>query len=672
MRTGRIFTLVAALMLVIIPVARAVDDKVTLDFANADIESVVKAVSQISGRNFLVDPRVKGTVNVVSGKPVPRELAYQILVSALRLQGFAVVEQDGIARIVPESDAKVQAGPVGRPGHSSGHVITQVFQIRYESATQLVNAIKPLVANNNAISTVPGNNALIITDYADNLRRIEKIIEALDVPADDEPEVIPVRHASAVDIANTLNRLFAEGASIGSPVGVADVSQRLIIVADGRTNSLILRSGNPGRKARVRSLLSTLDQPTAVKGNIHVVPIRYAEATRIAQTVRAILSGEAPAPSVVSPPPSAQPASGSGAGLSPMSASLSSSGQAMGIASGSIVQADAATNSLIITAPEPIYKNLRYVIDQLDRRRAQVLIEAIVAELSADKASEFGIQWQNVSGGNSARLVGGTNFGSGGKNIIGVLENAAKAPVTGTLGLPPGLNVGVIKGISNGVPVIPAMLRVLETDNNANILSTPSIMTLDNEEAKIIIGQNVPFITGSYAQSATATTPTPFQTYERKDVGISLKVRPQITEGGVVRIQIYQEASSVQPNSVSNAAGPITNKRALESSVLVDDGNIIVLGGLIDDSFGTGEDKVPILGDIPLFGSLFRYETRKRTKTNLMVFLRPTIVREPSDYQSLTSNRYGEIGTAQKQFEESRRIWYGDSVSPRVPMLLPK
>lgn len=647
--------------------AMAADDKVTLDFANADVESVVKAVSQLSGRNFLIDPRVKGIVNVVSGKPVPRDLAYQILVSALRLQGFAVIEQDGIAKIVPESDAKVQAGPVGKPSHASGQVITQVFQIRHESAQQLVNAIKPLVANNNSISTVPGNNVLIITDYADNIRRIEKIIEALDVPVNDEPEIIPVRHASAVDIAGLLNRLFAEGA--GSPGGATDVSQRLILVADGRTNSLILRSGNPARKARVRSLLQTLDQPTAVQGNIHVVPIRHAEATRIAQTVRAILGGETASSAVTPSSSSAQTAAGSGAGLSPMSVPLSPAGQVSGIVSGSIVQADAATNSLIITAPDPIYKNLRHVIDQLDRRRPQVLIEAIVAELSADKASEFGIQWQNVSGGNSARLVGGTNFGSGGKNIVGVLENAAKAPVTGTLGLPPGLNVGVIKGISNGVPVIPAMLRVLETDNNANILSTPSIMTLDNEEAKIIIGQNVPFITGSYAQSATATTPTPFQTYERKDVGISLKVRPQITEGGVVRIQIYQEASSVQPNSVSNAAGPITNKRALESSVLVDDGSIIVLGGLIDDNFGTGEDKVPILGDIPLFGGLFRYETRKRTKTNLMVFLRPTIVRDPADYHSLTSHRYGEIGTAQKNFEDNRRAWYGDTVAPRVPPL---
>jgi general secretion pathway protein D len=307
-----------------------------------------------------------------------------------------------------------------------------------------------------------------------------------------------------------------------------------------------------------------------------------------------------------------------------------------------MIQADPATNSILINAPDSIYNNLRAALDKLDVRRAQVYVEALIAEMTADKAAEFGVQWQSLTGASgasdSARAFGGTNFGTTGQNILGIAANPATAGR--------GLNVGVVKGTVNipGVGEIlnlSLLIRALETDNNANILSTPTLLTLDNEEARIVIGQNVPFITGQYALSGAATTPTPFQTIERRDVGLTLRVRPQISEGGTVRLQIYQEVSRVE--DTTNPAGVITNKRAVESMVLVDDGQIVVIGGLIQDSLRDSVEKVPVLGDIPLLGQLFTYNSRQRVKTNLMVFLRPTVLRDAPRAKSLTDERYDYI-----------------------------
>ena len=314
-----------------------------------------------------------------------------------------------------------------------------------------------------------------------------------------------------------------------------------------------------------------------------------------------------------------------------------------------MIQADPATNSIIITAPDAIYNNLRAALDKLDVRRAQVYVEALIVEVTADKAAEFGIQWQSLAARKTSgtNAFGGTNFGGPGQNILGIAANPATAGR--------GLNLGVI----NGTVKIPGvgeilnlnlLVRALESDSNANILSTPTLLTLDNEEARIIIGQNVPFITGAYAVTGAATTPTPFQTIERRDVGLTLRVTPQISEGGTVRLQIYQEVSSVVDTMLPNPAGVITNKRAVESTVLVDDGQIVVLGGLIqDDGAGTTVEKVPLLGDIPLLGALFSYSTRSRTKTNLMVFLRPTVLRDAQRAESLTTDRYDYILGEQQQ-----------------------
>ncbi len=680
---GLISVLLAASLMQPLTSLGADEEKVTLNFVNADIETVTKAVSQITGKNFLLDPRVKGTVNVVSSRPVPQSLAYHFLLSALRMQGFAAVESRGVVRIMPEADAKTHGGPTQtKAGGAAGdQLVTRVFPLRNEAAASLIPVIRPLIAPNNPITANPSNNSIVISDYADNLARLEKIIAALDTPYGEEPQIIPIRHASAIDLANSLNKIYgSDGAGSVSAGAVAgggsDPVQRVTILADTRSNSLIVRSESPVKLAHVRALIGSLDQPTATAGNIHVVYLKNAEAVKVAQTLRAIISGDTGTAAStgltpLSPNPTGQTGSsgtlaGAMAGGSAATSGASQTSTQGGGATGAgFIQADATNNALIITAPEPVYNNLRLVIDMLDKRRAQVLVEALIVELTSDRASELGVQW--LAGGSlsgkDAGAFGGTNFGSGGKNIFGLAEGIAKAKSTGTLGLAPGLNLGLFSNPAG----LGVLVRALENDASANILSTPNLLTLDNEEAKIVIGSNVPFISGQYAATGNSVTATPFQTYDRKDVGLTLKIKPQISEGGLVRLQIYQEASSVQDNTLSNAAGPSTNKRSIETAVVVDDGSTIVIGGLIQDNFGTGEDKVPLLGDIPVIGSFFRYETRKRTKTNLMVFLRPQIIRDAAGYQKLTDDRYDYVIGEQKKSGDGARMMQNEAPAPLLP-----
>jgi general secretion pathway protein D len=656
----------------------AAEEEITLNFVGADIESAIKAIGQVTKRNFVIDPRVKGTINIVSGKPVSLDLAYQVLVSALRLQGFAVVEGRAATKILPDTDARTQGGPLVGKGKAVGdQIMTQVFHIRYESAVQMVGVLKPLVGVNHSISANAVSNTLVVTDAADNLRRLERIIASIDVPHGDDPQIIPLKYASAVEVAGNLNRLFAPvGGNFGAAAGA------LVAMADPRANRVLLRADNPGLLARASTLIAGMDKPESGLGNIRVVYLKHADAPRLAQMLRAILGNDAggaggnaggnaasaalaPSAGGFAPTQSstAQPQAGSFTGAAPPL--LGSAGQTNNAAllPGSMIQADVGSNALIITAPETVFNNLQNVIAMLDRRRAQVHIEALIVELTAERAAEFGIQWQDLSGinGSGAKAIGGTNFGGVGTNILSTAINI------GTAGR--GLNFGIVDGQINipGIGTITnlgLLARFLETEANANILSTPSIMTLDNEEAKIVIGQNLPFVTGSYSTTGNAASVTPFQTYERRDVGLTLKVRPQITEGGVVRVQIYQEASTVQPGTASSVAGPTTNKRSLESSVLVDDGNVIVLGGLIEDSFGNNEEKVPLLGDIPFLRNLFRYENRNRKKTNLMVFLRPRIIRDVVGYQEITEDRYQHLLVGQKkQIQQTPPAW-GDNSGP--------
>jgi len=680
-------------LLALSPLAsHAQGDTVSLNFSNADIDAVIKAIGKISGKNFLIDPRVKGTLNIVTNTPVSRDLSYQILLSALRLQGYTAVEGPGVTKIVPEADAKLHGVPVGKdaPRGRGDSLVTQVFAMRHESATQMLPVVRPLVSPNNTVTAFPSNNVLVVTDYAENVARIARIIESVDV-AQGDVVVLELQHAAAIDLAATLNRLMNDGTSTaGGAANGADASQRVQIVPDARTNSLLVRAENPSRISALRQLVASLDRPGA-GGNIHVVYLKNAEATKVAQTLNAALAGDGGAAAATdaratastsgstasdrtsSPDRMTTSASGLG-GLGGSSgyrtSTTRSSTSAEAPQSGGVVQADPVNNALIILAPEAIYRNLRHVIDLLDRRRAQVYIEALIAEISTEHAAEYGIQWQSANtpgAGNRTTLFGGTNFSSGGQNIIGAAQNIASVGK----GMNFLLGGGTVKVPINGEMVevfnLSLLARFLETDSRANILSTPSLVTLDNETAKIVVGRNLPFVTGQYTNTGGGTTPAnPFQTIERKDVGLTLEVRPQISEGGAVRLDIYQEASAVV-ETLDDSRGPTTNKRSIESSVLVDDGAIIALGGLVQDDYSGGEEKVPVLGDIPFAGSLFRYDTRRRSKTNLVVFLRPVIMRDRDSYAEITNARYDYVIGQQRGAATPGALMRSERTPPELP-----
>lgn len=622
--------------------AALAQQRVTLNFVNSEIEAVARAMADFTGRTFIVDPRVKGTVTLNVEQPLTKEEALAAFTTALRLQNIAVVDAGGVIRIVPEADARVQGGPVqlGAPAARGDEVVTQVFRLNHESAVNIAQLLRPLVASNNPITAYAGNNTIVVTDYAENVRRIARIIAAIDTPAGSEVDVIPLENAIASDVAVLLARLLEQPAQAGAEAG------RVSVLAEPSTNTLLVRATTPARANLVRVLAQKLDQPSAAPGNIHVVYLKNANAANLARTLLGIAPQEAGGLSsqpgfqsqlqtqTGSRPVGTAPArslTGAPAAPTPVSGQLA----------GAQIQADPATNTLIVIAPEAVYRSMRSVIDKLDVRRAQVFIESLIIEVTSDQAAEFGIQWQagvgHLQGSDSSAGFATTNFGSTGQNIIGISQNPA------TIGK--GLAIGVAKGTITlpGVGAITNLqflARALETMSKANILSTPNLLTLDNEEARIVVGQNVPFITGQFVTPASsgAATVNPFQTVERRDVGLTLRVRPQISESGTIKLVIYQEVSSVQDSS--NPAGIITNMRAIETNVLVDDGSIVVLGGLVQDSVSNTTEKVPVLGDIPLIGQLFRFETRRQQKTNLMVFLRPFIVRDDADARGRTVDRY--------------------------------
>ena len=669
-------------------------EPVTLNFANADIEAVARTMATITGRNVVVDPRVKGQLNLVTERAVTPAAAFEQFLAALRLQGYTVVETSGLYKVVPEAEGKLQGSSVrvwqgGAPAAAGGgQIVTQIFKLNFENAANLVPVLRPLISPNNTINVNPGNNSLVITDYADNLARLGRIVAAMDMSNASDVEVIPLKNAIASDLAPLVARLIeggtssAAGATPGAAQGQTDNSFKTTLLADPSSNSLILRAANPARLAQVRSLVQKLDQApapgsSAANGNIHVVYLKNADATKLATTLRAAMAAGGGSGASASASSSTGAPTGNISGLSTATAGTntasasnsgmaSASGGGLGTGGGSLggasstapstggqIQADPATNSLIITAPEPQYRQLRTVIDQLDGRRAQVLVESLIVEVTASKLAEFGIQWQGILGKQGDGTIGviGTNSSQSGANIVNITgalasgSSTAAATALGTLGK--GLNLALAPRI-NGQYYLGALANFLQNSGDANVLSTPNLMTLDNEEARIIIGNNVPFVTGSYAASAGTSTVNPFTTVERKDVGLVLRVRPQISENGTVKMAIYQEVSKIEASTLKDPNGPTTSKRAIESNVVVDDGNIIVIGGLLEDSYSSGEDKVPLFGDIPVVGNLFRSESRSRSKTNLMVFLRPIVVRDNATSNALMMDRYEAIRALQQ------------------------
>ena len=639
---------------------RASREPVTLNFVNADIEAVARTMAAITGRNIVVDPRVKGTITLSTERPVPPQQAYNQFLAALRLSGFTVVDSGGILKLVPEADAKLQSGAVsaGTPA-AGGQIVTQIFRLNYAPAGNMVPILRPLISPNNTINVNPGNNSLVITDYADNLQRIGRIIASLDVSNATDVDVIPLQHSVAADIAPVVQRLVDASGAPGAPgpgpgpAPAGDASFRTTVVAEGRSNSLLVRAANPARLSLVRSLVQKLDQPggRTDSGNIWVVYLKNAEATRLAVTLRAALAAAAPTgPGAVGGGAVAGAAAGpvNVGGASPTAISAAGGNPATaptqptaGVQTGGQIQADPATNALIITAPEPQYRQIRAVIDRLDSRRAQVYVESLIAEVNESKVAEFGIQWQTPLNSTDRGTVGflGTNFRAGsGANLIDLAVRAATGEGNAIPG--PGINFGTVSRIA-GVSILTSIANFLQGHGAGNVLSTPNLLTVDNEEAKIVIGQNVPFVTGQFTNTGgTSGAVNPFQTIERKDVGITLRVRPQISENGTVKMQIFQEVSNVEQSSLTSVTGLITNKRSIESNVIVEDGGIIVLGGLLQDDYVDGEQKVPVLGDVPVLGNLFRTQSRTRTKRNLMVFLRPVVLRDATQSELLSIDRY--------------------------------
>ena len=663
-------------------------EPVTLNFANADIEAVARTMAVLTGRDVVVDPRVKGTISLVTDRAIRPAAAFNQFAAALRLQGFAVVEADGLYKIVPEADAKLQSNAVstsisGNSGAASNQIVTQIFRLNYESPNNLLPVLRPLIPPNNTINVNPGNNSLVITDYADNMRRLARIIAALDVSNASDIEVIPLKHSVATDLVPLLTRLVEGSGSGGAAAGSVDASFRTTLLAEPRSNSLILRAANPARVSLIRTLVDRLDRApvdvgNGAAGNIYVVYLKNADAVLLASTLRAaIASGASSAGGAGGAGGSQLQAGGAIQALSapaanPGGASTQSTtplNNANQPSTGGQIQADPSTNSLIITASEPQYRQLRAVIDKLDGRRAQVMVESLIVEVNADKAAEFGIQWQTAIGGRGAI---GTNSSLAGANILSL----SAATAAGTPAQPStGFNIGLGTRI-NGLNALGLVARFLESNGEGNVLSTPNLLTLDNEEAKIVIGQNVPFVTGQYTNTGSSTsTVSPFQTIERKDVGLTLRVRPQISENGTVKMTIFQEVSSVLASTVNNANGPTTSKRSIESNVLVDDGSIIVIGGLLQDEYSRSTEKVPGLGDVPIFGNLFKSEVRSRKKTNLMVFLRPVVVRDNSGSETLAYDRYDSMRAMQQSTQPDSNVMLRGvseaAVLPPLPPLLP-
>lgn len=615
------------------------DGRHTLNLKDADIQALIATVSEITGKNFIVAPNVQGKITVISARPMKPDEIYDVFLSVLRVHGFAAVPSGSMIKIVPEAMAQQDgSSSIDRSrSPSSDELVTQIVPVKHVSAAELVPILRPLMPQGGQLIAHAASNSLVVSDREGNVKRLVGIIQRIDTTSDAQVEVIPLAHANAAEMARTLTTLADDKTAQAN-------GEATRVFADTRTNSILLAGAKNGR-LKMRALIAHLDTPMSGGGDTQVIYLHYANAkdlVPILQGVAATLSGIAP--------PTAAKAGDAATG---------------GGASPATIQAHVETNSLVISAPPAIYRSLEAVVRQLDIRRNQVLIEAVIAEVSDQTASELGVQWQLPA---SDRIIGGTNFTSNnspGNNILSASRNPT--------GIGNGFNLGYIAStltLRDGSKILGlgALVSALRGDGKSNILSTPSILTLDNQEAEIKVAQEVPFLTGQYTP-ASATTggaiSNPFQTIQRKDVGLILKVKPQINEGDSVRLDIHQEVSSLAP-TVTGAVDLITNKRELTTSVLVKDDSLLVLGGLIDNQLKDNVQKVPALGDIPLLGNLFRYRTNNRTKSDLMVFLHPKILRDPATEAAVSSEKYNYMRTEQLQMRQED--W---PITPRAqrPML---
>lgn len=619
------------------------DGRHTLNLKAADIGVLVQTVSEITGKSFIVDPRVEGRVTVISGRPQSPAEIYETFLSVLRVHGFAAVASGNMIKIVPDAVA-AQDGSIGNGGGGPDALVTRLIPLQNVQAEEVVKLLRPLAPQQATFSANAGNNAILISDRAGNVERLLQLIRRMDTASDAAVEVIPLRHASAAEVARTLTAL--EGTAAAAVQGGPK------LIADERTNSILL-SGDRANRLRLRTLVAHLDTPLDGGENTQVVYLSYAKAqdlVPILESVAATLTRQMPV---------AEGKSGDGRNAT--------------------IQAHAETNALVITAAPAVFRELSAVVRQLDVRRAQVLVEAVIAEVTDELADELGVQWQSTNFDGERGYIGGTNYGGGSGlgSIIGAMQNPLEALAAGN-----GLNLGWIGGrvqIPDGrggtltLLQIGALVKALRGDGRANVLSNPSVVTLDNTEAQFKVVQEVPFITGQYTSTGNNgghSVNNPFQTVERKDVGLILTVTPHINDGDAVRLEIKQEVSALA-RSVSGAVDLITNKRELNTSVLVPDGGLLVLGGLKQEETRESLQGVPGISRVPLLGHLFKSRSAARSKRNLMIFLRPIILRDAITEAAVSSEKYNFLRAEQLRMRANRELRYRGDNQPLLPQLPP-
>lgn len=607
------------------------EGKFTLNFRDMDIDALIQAVSKVTGKNFIVDPRVKARVTVISAQPMSADKLYDVFLSILQVHGFAAVPAGDIIKIVPEINARSEDQPVNPPINSSSgdQMVTEVVRLRFVPAAPLLTVLRQIMPQQAALSVYPNTNALVITDRASNIDRIKKILDQVDQPSVGDVQIVHLKHASATEVVKMLKSLFgasgagAAGQQRGSNAGQGGRIDVPTFAADERTNSVLI-GGDKIARAKMRAVIINLDTPETQTGNTRVFRLKYAKAEDMIKVLKGIdsLTG-----------------SGSKGGKSKTQGNAPDATFS--------ISADKSLNALVVTASPNRMKAIESVIDQLDVRRQQVLVEAVIAEVSNDLTKKLGTQF--VVGGSSGTVPIGISTFNG---LLSTVSSAAATTSGGSIplalasALGDGGNLGIGRVASNGTDFA-LLVSALSANAGNNILSTPSLLTLDNEEASIVVGQNIPIVTGSYAQTGSGTSATnPFQTISREDIGIKLKVTPTISPDGTVRLKIEQEVSSLD-NSVQSSAGLITNKRNVTTTVQVDDGDVVVLGGLIDDSSSNTVQRVPGLGDIPILGNLFRYRSTQATKRNLMVFIRPLIINNRGKLTKFSKEQYRRMRKAQ-------------------------
>jgi len=587
---------------------------ITLNWNDADIRKVVEAVSEVTGKNFIIDPRVTGKVTLLSAQPMSPDAFYEAFLSILQVHNYVAIQSGDLIKILPDATARQFAGPMGT-SQAAGpdDMVTQVIQVKNVGATQLVPILRPLIPQYGHMVAHSGSNMLIISDRAANLARMVSIIRRIDLASDEDIEVVSLQNASATEIVRIMTALTQTQRSDGAPVSTS-------LVADSRTNSVLI-GGDKSDRLRLRTLIAHLDTPLEHGGDTQVRYLRYADAEELSTKLQTHFTNQATA-----------------------AAGLAAAGATTDNVS---VWADVQTNAIVVNAPPKMMRSLMQIVDKLDIRRAQVLVEAIIVEVLIDEQNQLGVSWA-IEGSGANAPIGVTNFPDflGGVVALGTAASAGTVTNPGSL-IGEGVTIGVGRISDSGVSFA-AILHALEGDANTNIISTPSIVTTDNEEATLNVGQEVPFVTGSFTNTGgTGGTVNPFQTINRQQVGVKLTITPQISDGDSLVLEISQEISSIA-QSAAGAVDLITNQRIIETTVIIDDGEILVLGGLMEDTLLESDQSVPILGKIPLLGNLFRSRRTEKKKTNLTIFIRAEIMRDSIETAFQTNSKYNLIREVQQ------------------------